>query len=495
MLPNKITLELVESININPARQRTKLNPEHIQRLALDIAERGLITPIIVNEIESDGESRLELVAGQNRLEAFKQISEWTLEGELAKRYRGWTCIPTIKGKNLTIEDAHAIELIENIHRESLHWKDEVLAVYNYHIKAKAKSPEWTGSDTAKALTLQVMRVSQILMVAPELLANNEKVHACSALFPAYQLLQKRMQRELANDLESLMAIPDPAAAPKPNPAGAENFTKQTGDAAVDAVRENAPIENTAQIQLNGTAQNYNVHSEHQSAIINADCIKWLEEYSGERFNFLHCDFPYGINHQKSAQGSAGKYGAYDDSEETYWNLLNALAANKDKILRPSCHIMFWFSMKFYDETLEFFANKMQDFVCQPFPMIWHRSDNSGILPDAQRYGRRTYETAFLLTRADRKILTPVALSYAGPTSKKIHATEKPEPMLRHFFRMFIDEHSYMLDLTCGSGSSVRAAESLKAKFSLGLELDPEITKLAQDELKVARIRNAHAEV
>jgi hypothetical protein len=92
-----------------------------------------------------------------------------------------------------------------------------------------------------------------------------------------------------------------------------------------------------------------------------------------------------------------------------------------------------------------------------------------------------------LLTRGDRKIVGPVALSYAAPTGTKEHLSMKPEPMLRHFFRMFVDEYTRMIDLTCGSATSLRAAESLGAEHVLGLELSEENWESACSELNKAR--------
>jgi tRNA G10 N-methylase Trm11 len=51
--------------------------------------------------------------------------------------------------------------------------------------------------------------------------------------------------------------------------------------------------------------------------------------------------------------------------------------------------------------------------------------------------------------------------------------------MLRHFFQMFVDENTSLLDPTAGSGSALRAAESLGAKRVLGLEVDQEYAKNA----------------
>jgi len=73
--------------------------------------------------------------------------------------------------------------------------------------------------------------------------------------------------------------------------------------------------------------------------------------------------------------------------------------------------------------------------------------------------------------------------------------SEKPEPVLRHFFGMLVDENTVMLDPTCGSGSAVRAAESIGAKYCLGLEINPEFADLAREALKRSRNLKKAAEV
>jgi DNA modification methylase len=110
-----------------------------------------------------------------------------------------------------------------------------------------------------------------------------------------------------------------------------------------------------------------------------------------------------------------------------------------------------------------------------PVPLIWHRNDNAGIMPDPQRGPRQVYEVCLFGARGDRKVVQPVSNLYAHPKTKEIHPSEKPRPMLQHFFRMFVDESTIMLDPTMGSGNSILAAEEASAKQVLGLEIDPEI--------------------
>jgi tRNA G10 N-methylase Trm11 len=62
--------------------------------------------------------------------------------------------------------------------------------------------------------------------------------------------------------------------------------------------------------------------------------------------------------------------------------------------------------------------------------------------------------------------------------------------MLREFFRMFVDEHTRMLDPTCGSGTALRGAESFGAEHILGIEINEDYAKLAASALEEARRMN-----
>ena len=61
-----------------------------------------------------------------------------------------------------------------------------------------------------------------------------------------------------------------------------------------------------------------------------------------------------------------------------------------------------------------------------------------GLLPDPQRGPRRVYETAFLGAKGDRKIVTPVGNLTSFWDSDRIHSSEKPRPVLEHFFKMLV---------------------------------------------------------
>lgn len=96
-----------------------------------------------------------------------------------------------------------------------------------------------------------------------------------------------------------------------------------------------------------------------------------------------------------------------------------------------------------------------------------------------------------MATRGSRQIAKVKSDSYSAPSDRRLHPSTKPEPMLRHFMEMLVDDTTLMLDPTCGSGASLRAAESLGAKQVLGLEIDPQYIEPARLALKQARQKRA----
>ena len=95
----------------------------------------------------------------------------------------------------------------------------------------------------------------------------------------------------------------------------------------------------------------------------------------------------------------------------------------------------------------------------------------------------------------DRFIVNATSDLYAAPTDKLFHTSTKPEPMLRYFMKMFVDEHTSMLDPTCGSGAALRAAESLGAQHVLGLERDAEHAENARNALRQFRVKARMASI
>jgi hypothetical protein len=408
-----------------------------IDKMARSLSRRGQINPILITRENV-------LVSGDRRLRAAKQL--------------GWTNINCQYQDEVDEFTLLILELEENLKRKDMEWQEETTGLVEYHERYCAHDPEWNQDKTADEIGERQQWVSERLLV------NDES-----------------------------RFIPDIWNEP--------NFSTALRRAEVNRENRNAAMRQSATElvdQLLGSTPKHEAEKpEEDKGIIIADFCEWAKAYKGPKFNFIHCDFPYGRNTAKRQQGNIiAALGGYDDSPETYWRLLGVLCDNLDRICADSAHIMFWFSMPAlattsdestnYADTLAFFKEH-SNFKFDPLPLIWVKSDGKGLVPDPMRKPRQIYETCLFGSRGDRKILTPIANAFYGPTAGEDHASVKPEPMLRHFFRMFVDQYSRVLDPTCGSGAALRAANSLRAAHVLGIEIEKKFADRAIIALKESR--------
>ena len=144
--------------------------------------------------------------------------------------------------------------------------------------------------------------------------------------------------------------------------------------------------------------------------------------------------------------------------------------------------MIFWFPIKHYSNVYGFLKSLGADWAVNPVPLIWSKP-GEGIIPRPEHDPRQCYEAAFFCTRGGLPIVQSVDNVRSAPTVGR-HMSEKPAEMLRHFFRMIVSERTMMLDPTCGSGSALRAAQSLMARRVLGLEVNSDFAALARLALK-----------
>lgn len=77
----------------------------------------------------------------------------------------------------------------------------------------------------------------------------------------------------------------------------------------------------------------------------------------------------------------------------------------------------------------------------------------------------------------------PLPNSYLEIKSEgRKHATQKPVALMEFFIKYFTDPNALVLDPTMGSGSTGVACKNLNRRF-IGIELDPEIFKTAEERL------------
>lgn len=453
-------------------RKEGKLETEDLEK---SIRLRGLLNPIIV---EPTGEGRFRLIAGERRLTACRNL--------------GLPKVLVRKATDLTPQESQIIELEENIKRVDLDWQDICRSVAKVHQLYVELDSGWTMAETAAECAISQPTVSLYISVFNEM--NEERIRNAGSVREAYNMINRRDQRRAGAALEDLLETPEvPSLPAQPVVQLSLEESKE-----VEALRDlGKPLPKRLEQKLAQVTRPAPPAPAPES-ILNLSFLDWVQTYSGPKFNFVHCDFPYGVDLFSGPQGRGAELGqdgklGYADSADVYQTLLEAFCQNLNKFMSNSAHLMFWLSADYriISETVSTFARLAPSLKFHKFPLIWLKSDNAGIAADVRHGPRHVYEACLMASRGSRNIAKVKGDCYSAPTDKKLHPSTKPEPMLRHFMEMFVDETTIMLDPTCGSAASLRAAESLGAKHVLGLEIDRQFCEPARLALKQARMKRA----
>lgn len=454
----------VASITIPPERQRK--NAKADEALVNSIRDQGLINPII---LRADG----VLVAGERRLDAYRQ-----LEREF---------IPYRLFESLSPLAAHLIELQENLARKQLTWQEEVEAIAAYHALRVADFAGWTQQATAQEVGISQTYVSRLIIIAKHM--DDPDVLACQTVIGAFNLIDGRASRTLAA-AEARGLITAVAAADISTASPAEKarmlFEGIGGDITAAATSTSSILDKFEQAEMAKIALTAATNVERQLSsddrILHASFLDWAPTYAGEKFDVIHCDFPYGKGYAGSntrRTGRATTAPLYADGADIYFELVDCFLAEQDRFTLPSAHCLFWFDMMHYCWTVEQFTNAGWKLV-QPFPLIWTK-DYQGVAADPQRRPRHCYETALLFSRGDRKLRRLDKDFFEERVGDdKLHTSQKPLLMLKHFLSLLVDEHTSVLDPTCGSASALVAASQLGAPRILGIELEESNVDIAR---------------
>jgi len=440
-----VRIKCTDIVVLREERQRKIFTTDDLEA---SISQYGVLQPIVVWK---NAEGAPQLVMGERRLTTCIALGLPDIPARFAKH-------------KLNRAELDILEFEENVKRQDLSWPEFVEAVYSIHNRFLDTDPKWTQEQTASAVGVTHSSVSRMLVLAEAIQDGDEELLSAPSFSAAYTAFSNKLERRKE---AATAAIEDIVIQ-------GESFDRPPPGLGETPVREH-PLEEPASPAPATPPPPPSAFTVHPDApIINGDFLELAATYGGTPFNLLHCDFPYGIDIQDSDQANSLSHGTYDDSPDLYIALLRALADNLDRLVSSSAHIIFWHAWKFHVETRQFFAENCSDLWVQDVPLIWHKSDNRGIMSDATRRPRNTTEVALLISRGDRKFVPGKATgnSYAAPTSRVIHQSEKPVPVLKHFFSMLVDENTRMLDPTSGSANALIAADTLGAGQVLGIEKD-----------------------
>lgn len=473
------------------SRQRRDPDPEG-GGLLQSIALRGVLAPVILEEVPN-AQGYHALLAGERRYAASLML--------------GLPDIPFRFARSPSASEVQIIEFEENAKRRDLTWQETCQSVVKLHALLREEDPTHTFEATGAALGWNDgSTVAKYHFVAEAW--HDDAVRECGTVNEAYNLLQRRQRRAQAGKLEDWLGrgeAPGDDAVTETEQEDGVVTTRDTSNNVADGsgdigsgVQDGGPtgpaVSGTGRSELSpprASASGGFVPAPTLPVVL-GDFAEWAPTYTGPKFNLIHCDFPYGISlgvsgHKTGSNAMHREEGElYSDSAGVYATLLETFVAEFDRFASESCHVMFWYSNRAEVEGATRTAlSRIPGFAFFRFPLVWHKSDNAGfITPGTPRH---VYETCLVGVRGDRPIVKYVSDAYSAPSDNSLHVSAKPEPMLRYFMGMLVDEHSRIFDPTCGAGSALRAAESLKAERVFGLELNPEMVRVANAELLRAR--------
>lgn len=399
------------------SRQRRDVS--NVEDLVASIKAVGrIINPITVEKKAGPSGQPYKLVAGERRLTACIKLGHEKIFARFAHE--------------LTLNQSRLLELEENVRRSELILSDKANAFLNMWKIYETDNPGATREAFASYIGYSVSTVSEYIRIAEESAKPNSSVAAAKTIGKARAVMQKNRKADIARVMNDLILAPEHDAKPE----------------------ESNPLKKTY-----------------------VENLSFLDHLPSRKFSLIHCDFPYGINFDNSPQAKGSGLELYKDTPETYWTLCERLRSTISQIALPHAHVMFWFSMKYYHETLLFFRESPIKF--NPTPLIWHKTDK-GMMPDFRRLPQFSYEVCFFGSIGDPYIFKPVSNVYACPAQKDFHISEKAVPMLAHFMSMMVNNESSVFDPTAGSGNALRAALRLGANTAYGFEIDPTIAEAAQ---------------
>lgn len=419
---------------ISEARQRQILDTLDLRE---SMEQVGQLSSIVVTPEPGPNGEPYKLLAGARRLTAAREL--------------GWLFIRAHMLHDLDPITQQVVELHENIKRRNLTWQEEATAIGKLYV-LRTKQGETSINRIAEEIGVSHMHFRRALTVVPFILESSPQYDArianADTVSAAATVVERRDKARKLTTTSQLIKV------------------------------ANEQEEELADVP---------------ATIINADFTEWCQSYSGQPFNFIHCDFPYGINFEgaKTARVPGSHQRLYADSPDVFWQLVRALCEATPRIAAPIAHLLFWLDMRNYSAVIEAIEAHTDFELVTPNPIIWGRSDNSGIVSDAARRPRHIYEAALLFSRGDRPVFTTINDCVWSPALRfdREHRSEKPEPVLRQIFPAFVEPGVRVLDPTCGSGSAIVVAEELGA-FALGLEIDSESAAAANARVVSRRALN-----
>ncbi len=437
----------LESIRLRGNRIRKEFDPRAITSLANVIMEDGLLHALTVDE---EG----FLLAGERRLRAVQMLAKQGVSFRWAQK--------VVPPGEVPVEIFHSTaeilllraELRENTERMDLTWKEKVaatdrlLSLQGITRELEGLPPQ-TQREAARTVAEEIESAkAEGAPVNPHSISHRTRIISRDALLAAW--------------------LDDPEVAA----AGSEK----------DAYR--VVEKKLLEAQRKQLSQEFKALGQEASrhALIHGDALVELEKLPKNFFDVIITDPPYGVNIDKYADVQGGVDHHYDDSPEVLEQLLFVFAAEFDRVTKPEAHLYLFCDFTWF-EKIAAVLGASGIWAIWPRPIIWHRSDSSGMLPRAEHGPRRNYECVLYALRGDKRVnfvandVIPIPSERGSQT-----AARKPVELYVELLRRSVLPGNRVLDPCCGSGPVFEAAERLEC-VATGIEINEALVGVCSQRL------------
>lgn len=390
-----------EQITIEDRQRKTFKQPE-LDLLKRSIALKGLFHPIVLTADH-------RLVAGERRLRAMQQLNEegliFNCNGEEVPPFTA----PFVYVSDLSVADLMEAELEENVLRVPLAMLEEVAAKAKIHQLRCEQNPKQTVADTAR-------EIATIRNSNPE----SERKFLAESLIIVQHQDDPRVLRAKSR-AEAFKAVLDKR-------------------------------EKIWQGQLSKVERG----TDHSHRIIHGDCLVELPNLPDKTVSTIIADPPYGIKADK--QGKESNH-YYDDSPEYALKICEAIIREGFRVCKTRA-ILFMFCDIDHFIHLRTYCTQ-QCWVPWRTPLTWFKG-NSGHAPWGRAGFRRTTEVCLFAVKGQAELVhfgENDLLNFPRVSkNERVHAAEKPIPLLSSLIRLSTLPGEIVLDPCAGSGPIISAA-------------------------------------
>jgi site-specific DNA-methyltransferase (adenine-specific) len=426
-------------IVINPNRQRQEFDENAHQELKNSIELQGLFHPVVLREEGPD----YVLVAGERRLRAIQEIYE--LGGNVRHNNRVYFEgeIPFVTLGELSYLEAEEAELDENLRRQDLTWQEHASAVKRLHELRQAQR-EQVANLAPSYDDVEILPIHQsIADTAQELHGRSDGSYQDSV----------RTELIVARHLD--------------NPA--VQAAKSAKEALKILKMEEQAAKNRELAKIVGATFSVDKHKAY-----NVDCLTWMRNYSGELFDVILTDPPFGMNAQNFGDGAGRFVGIehhYSDTYEDWQKLMRAWCVLAYTVTKPQAHAYVFCDFDRFHELKEYMVDS--GWYVFRTPMI-NVKTNSGRVPIPDRGPSRQWEMLLYAIKGNKQVthIYPDIITTIGDENMS-HGAQKPVALYQNLLQRSIRPGDRILDTFAGTGTIFPACHTLSCEAT-GLELNPE---------------------